>query len=391
MRSLLHCGAMAPQWAGVFEAVDRAQFLPPVMWPYDMATRTSTVSNRDTDPDAWFGYADANVPITTQWDDGRHQGASPGRVPTSSASAPSVVAAMLGDLDVHEGMKVLEIGTGTGWNAGLLARRLGGRQVTSVEVDPKVAATAAAALHEAGLHPELVIADGLLGHPAGAPYDRVIATMAVRAIPYAWVRQTAPQGVVVAPWGTHYSHADAVVRLAVADDHSSAQGPFTRPVEFMKARTHRLAAPPHAQYVPDGDVAAAAECVTSTELAASVLGHPFVFTAGLLLGRDCINAANRRGESVSFWLYGISDRSWAAAVLRDGRPTSTVYQGGPRRLWDELETAHRWWTSAEKPDVTRFGLTVTPEGETAWLDSPQHPVPAPPIRTSPTTGVVTPP
>ncbi|WP_333770508.1 methyltransferase domain-containing protein [Streptomyces sp. IBSBF 2435] len=374
VRFLLDSGAMAPQWGEAFCAVDRARFLPPVMWPYDMATRTSAGSDRRADRAGWYGWADADVPITTQWDDGRHEGAAPGRVPTSSASAPSVVAAMLRDLDVHDGVKVLEIGTGTGWNAALLAHRLGDRQVTSVEVDPQVAATATAALHGAGRHPDVVVADGLLGHPPGARYDRLIATVAVRAIPYAWVRQTAPGGVIVAPWGTAYSHADAVVRLAVADDRTGAQGRFTRPVEFMKARAHRTARAPHSEYVPGNDVAAAAESVTTTGLTADDLGHPFPFAAGLRIGRDCTSAADRRGASVSYWLYGISDRSWAAAVLHDGRPTSTVYQGGPRRLWDELETTHRWWTAAGRPGTDRFGLTTTPDGDRPWLDAPQQPL-----------------
>ncbi|MEV6008862.1 hypothetical protein AB0M29_18830 [Streptomyces sp. NPDC051976] len=222
------------------------------------------------------------------------------------------------------------------------------------------------------MHPQVVVGDGLLGHPPGAPYDRVIATMAVRSIPYTWVQQTAPAGVIVTPWGTHYSHADAVVRLVVADDQSSAEGRFTRPVEFMKARAHRLARAPHAEYVPGGDVAAAADCVTTTGLTAEDLGHPFRFVAGLSVGRDCVSFTDRRGPSVSFWLYGISDRSWAAAVLHDEQSESTVYQGGPRRLWDHLEAAHYGWAEAGKPDVTRFGMTVTAEHERVWLDSPQH-------------------
>lgn len=375
VRSVLDSGAMAPPWADAFTAVDRARFLPPVIWPYDMATRTTTVVDREDDPRRWYGYVDANVPITTQWDDGQHHGAAPGHVPTSSASAPSVVAAMLRDLDVREGMRALEIGTGTGWNAALLARFLGDSMVTSVEVDPSVAAAAATALHDAGLHPHTVVGDGLLGHSPDAPYDRVIATMAVRSIPYAWVQQTAPAGVIVAPWGTHYANADAVVRLVVADDQRRAEGQFTRPVEFMKARTHRLARAPHTQYVPGGDVAAAADSVSTTYLTAEDLGHPFRFVAGLRVGRDCVSSTGRRGPSVSFWLYGISDRSWAAAVLHDDQQKSTVYQGGPRRLWDDMEVAHSWWADAGKPDVTRFGMTVTATHEQVWLDTPQQPVP----------------
>ncbi|GAB2582417.1 methyltransferase domain-containing protein [Streptomyces capparidis] len=376
-RFLLGAGRMTPDWADAFDAVDRALFLPGVMWPHDMRTRTSTGVDKDADPDAWYRHADANVAITTQWDDGHHQGLAPGRVPTSSASMPSLVMAMLRDLDVRAGMRVLEIGTGSGWNAALLAHRLGDDRVTTVEVDPVVAAAARAALARAGRHPRVVTGDGLLGFPPTAPYHRVIATMGLRRIPYAWVRQTVPGGVILAPWGTGYSHADALVRLVVADDGASASGRFTGTAEFMKARAHRLARPPHQAYLPEGFPGGAD--ASTTRLTPHDLGfedrldHPFAFVAGLLLG-DVAMATDRRGDQRSTWLYGLSDRSWAAVLFLDGAPRSTVHQCGPRRLWAELEAAHRWWTDAGRPEVGRFGLTVTATGEHTWLDTPAQPL-----------------
>ncbi|MFF3403506.1 methyltransferase domain-containing protein [Streptomyces sp. NPDC002659] len=375
-RHLLESGAMAPDWAPAFEAVDRARFLPSVMWPYDMATRTSSHVDRDADPDAWYAAADADVPVTTQWDDGRHLGTAPGTVPTSSASMPSVVMAMLDDLDVRDGMTVLEIGTGTGWNAGLLTHRLGDRQVTTVEVDATVAAQADSALHRASLHPITAVADGLNGHPADAPYDRLIATVGLRTIPQAWLRQVTPGGVIVAPWGRHYANSDVVARLVVADDGSSASGKFTRPVEFMKARSQRVARSPHAEYVPDGLTGAATSTTTLTALEAGFedpLRHPFTLVAGLLVG-DCVQASDRRGDERSVWLYGLSDRSWAAVLFHDGQPVSTVYQGGPRQLWEEIEAAYRWWEAEGRPGIERFGLTVSQQGDQTWLDTPERPV-----------------
>jgi protein-L-isoaspartate O-methyltransferase len=375
--SLREDGRLTADWAEVFAEVDRAGFLPAVMWPHDMSSRTNTTVDRTGDPDAWYAYADADVPVTTQWDDGHHQGTAPGQVPTSSASAPSVVASMLADLDVAEGMRVLEIGTGTGWTAGLLTRRLGQGRVTSIEVDPAVAAAARTALHGASLHPELVVGDGLPGHPPGAPYDRILATMGVRTVPFTWVQQTAPGGVIVAPWGTPYANADALVRLTVTEDHDRAEGRFTRAVEFMKARTQRHPPAPHSTYVPGTSVAEAADTTTTTSLSPADLlglGNPFAFVAGLLVP-GCASASERRGNAVSMWLYGIGDRSWAAAILHDNKPSATVYQGGPRRLWDTLEAAHHWWTTTGRPGITRFGLTITPHRNTPWLDTPDRPLP----------------
>lgn len=373
-RFLREIGPLAPDWAQAFAAVDRAAFLPGVMWPFDMATRSSTAVDRAAQPARWHESAYADVPVTIQWDDGSHHGPAQGRVPTSSASMPSVVAGMLHALGCGPGMRVLEIGTGTGWNAGLLAHRLGGANVTSVEVDPAVAAAARRALHAAGLHPRVITADGLLGHPGHAPYDRVLATVGVRRIPPAWTAQTRPGGLVVAPWGTPFTPVDALARLTVNAD-GTATGPFLRPVEFMKARSQRLARAPHIAYAPAGLDGAD---TTTTRLTARGTGlddplhHPFPFTAGLLLP-DCTHAAGRRGPMLSTWLYSLADLSWAAAVLHDDQPASTVYQSGPRRLWDELETAHHWWHRQGRPEIDRFGLTAGPDTDHAWLGTPDHP------------------
>lgn len=121
------------------------------------------------------------------------------RVATSSASMPRVVAIMLDRLQVRDGHRVLEIGAGTGYHAALLCARLGDAQVASIEVDEAVAAEAARHLAAAGHRPALVVGDGAAGHPAQAPYDRIIATCAVRRIPTAWIDQLAADGVIVAP------------------------------------------------------------------------------------------------------------------------------------------------------------------------------------------------
>ncbi|MFB7272722.1 protein-L-isoaspartate(D-aspartate) O-methyltransferase [Streptomyces sp. NPDC056244] len=376
-RFLVETGAMSADWSETFEAVDRAWFLPEMMWPFDMEAKTSVNVDRNADPEQWYRYADANVPITTQWDDGRHRGSAPGRVPTSSTSMPSVVMSMLRDLDVREGMKVLEIGTGTGWNAGLLTHRLGHRLVTTVEVDEAVASAARNALHKAGFRPTTVVADGLLGCPQGGPFERIIATVGVRSIPYAWVRQSVPGGLIVAPWGTHYANRDSVARLVVADDGITASGRFTDPVEFMKARTHRLQRARHDDYLPDGfpgDATTSVTTVTAHDAGfEDPLRHPFAFTAGLLVA-DCAHASSRRGAARSVWLYGLSDCSWAAVLFHDDQPESTVYQSGPRQLWDEVEAAYHWWRDQDRPDISRFGLTLGPEGLSPWLDTREHPV-----------------
>ncbi len=175
--------------------VPREAFVPDVIW-VRRDDGSAVPLRRADDPDRWLALVRSDDSIITQVDDGATER---GVWPTSSASAPHIVATMLEALDVEPGMKVLEIGTGTSYNAALLAELVGPQNVTSVEIDPGLAEQARAALARAGCHVQVVTGDGTHGHAANAPYDRVIATAAACRLPYAWVRQTRPGGRILAP------------------------------------------------------------------------------------------------------------------------------------------------------------------------------------------------
>ncbi|MBF9068334.1 methyltransferase domain-containing protein [Streptacidiphilus sp. NEAU-YB345] len=370
-RFLLNAGVLTEDWSDIFQAVPRALFLPPLFWSHDMATGQSTAVDRVKDPNAWMREAHANVPLVTQWDDGKHRGMKAGSVPTSSASMPSVVASMLRDLNVESGMRVLEIGTGTGWNAALLCQRLGSANVVSVEIDPGVATAARLALSAAGYDPELICADGRDGWVSGAPYDRIIATAGVRQIPPTWLDQTRTGGIILAPWGTDYAPQDAVLRLVKAED-GSASGRFTDFVEFMKIRAQRLAWPRHEEYVPNfpGDAER-----STTPLSVAELGGKFdtaQFVTGLCIP-NCTHLVHRQDDGTTVaWFYSLNDHSWAATVFRSDAATGEVYQSGNRRLWNEVEHALSWWHSLGTPEVSRFGVTVDHTGQQVWFDAPEN-------------------
>jgi len=119
----------------------------------------------------------------------------------SCASVPYLVAAMLDQLDVHDGHRVFEGGAGTGWNAALLATLAGpGGHVSTIDIDPEIRAQAAASLERAGF-PGVHVAtgDAGLGVPDNAPYDRAIITIGSLDVPPAWFGQLRPGGRLVVP------------------------------------------------------------------------------------------------------------------------------------------------------------------------------------------------
>lgn len=122
-------------------------------------------------------------------------------VPISSSSQPAIMARMLEQLDVRPGHRVLEVGTGSGYNAALLAHLVGETgAVVSVDIDVDLVEDACARLTECGLSTVTVgCGDGSLGWAECAPYDRVIATVGASDIFPAWVAQLASDGRLVVP------------------------------------------------------------------------------------------------------------------------------------------------------------------------------------------------
>jgi protein-L-isoaspartate(D-aspartate) O-methyltransferase len=157
-------GISDPRVLAAMEAVERERFLPPSL--------------------AHLAYVDQALPI----DCGQ------------TISQPYVVALMSQALNLAPEHKVLEVGTGSGYQTAILARLAD--RVWSIERWPELAEEAAARLDAAGAtNVELRMGDGALGWPEAAPFDRIIVTAASAARPDILLDQLAEDGVLIAPVG----------------------------------------------------------------------------------------------------------------------------------------------------------------------------------------------
>jgi methyltransferase of ATP-grasp peptide maturase system len=268
--------------------------------------------------------------------------------PTSSSTLPSLVVRMLEDLDVHDSMSVLEIGTGTGYSTGLLSARLGEDRVTSVEVDRNVASQAASNLAVAGYHPNLIVGDGLMGDP-GRTFDRVIATCSVRYIPAAWLDQTASGGVILATlsgWMDGY----ALARLTVTGPGRAEGVILPGQVSFMPARAH--------QAPPLGILPAPEGPTRQTALNADLLGG---WTARWLAQLAAPNVQRvqytSEGRAATLFLDPVGQS--AAWLATDSAGQWTLQQTGSDRLGDHIEDTITAWLSAGEPPQDEFVMTLT--------------------------------
>lgn len=115
-------------------------------------------------------------------------------------SQPFVVALMTQALEVGERMKVLEIGTGCGYQAAILARLC--RRVFTIERHRALLKEAEARFAQLRIHNITVrFGDGTKGWPEQAPFDRIIVTAAAKTLPDPLLEELAPGGVLVAPVG----------------------------------------------------------------------------------------------------------------------------------------------------------------------------------------------
>jgi len=262
-----------------------------------------------------------------------HRG--PDGVPVSSSSQPAIMARMLEQLDVGPGLAVLEIGTGTGFNAALLSHLVGpDGDVVTVDIDPAIVAEAKRHLIDAGAsNVSVVAADGWQTSGVGATFDRIEATAGAWDISPAWVEQLRPGGVLVAPV---WLRAGLQASVAFQELDGRLQSVSVEPCGFMRMQGPGAGQPTYFQLGPwavtldrsGPEVASVVNALLRTEphTEPAPFLDPGWFTAVALSEPGAIHLFASRPEGpVS--RAGILDLSGPGLAVVESQPQATGPQG----------------------------------------------------------------
>jgi len=342
----------SPEWRTAFRRTYRHRFVPRV-FQYTGTEWELLDGSRPEQFHEWLDIVYRVEVLVTQVSDG-----SPA-VPTSSSTLPSLMAEMLEALDVADNHCVLEIGTGTGYNAALLSERLGGVQLTTIDIDGALVAAARDRLAAHGHNPVLAVANGADGYPPRVPFDRIICSCGTRYIPQPWVRQVRPGGVIVA--NVRGTFDGSVVRLEVLES-GSAHGRFlSGQWWFLPIRE---GGPLSLDFLSSPQVGGPDEG-TRRQLAVPVeaFGSAFWFLVVLHLLHAFAGQMGHHDYPGGFYLVDARDGSWAQVDPPKARGGGyTVREGGPRRLRGIVEKAYEFWRMQGTARPTQPCITSSSSG-----------------------------
>ncbi|MGW9636991.1 methyltransferase domain-containing protein [Nocardiopsis alba] len=328
----------------------RHRYVPDLIWP----DANGLPLRRTADPERWVSCVYAFAPVTTQADDG---GSGPVNTPSSSSSHPQVMADMIRAARVGPGDRVLEIGTGTGWNAAILSSLVGPTgSVTSVEIDPDVAAHARGRLDATGVR---------VVHGAEIPeggYDAIIATCAVSRVPEEWIASVPVGAPIVVPWAPSSEHESTPVAALRVRDDGSAYGPFVRDAVFMHDRTQRVSESPFPGIGAEPEYERRLSATSDALIDDRLLTRLMLMLPGV---RPGVGARPFEGDIGRIVHLGTADASWAYVW-----PDGTVTGGGERDLFGELAAAYDALTEAGRPPLETFSLEVDPKNGVRRVRAP---------------------
>jgi protein-L-isoaspartate(D-aspartate) O-methyltransferase len=361
-----------PAWVAAFAGIPRHVFTPIVRG----TDGTTLVAGQPR----WWEVVYSDEALLTQTTVAG-EGDERQELPTSSSSKPAVMAVMLDRLDVHAGHRVLEVGTGTGYNTALLTHRLGEGNVYSLDIHPGLVAQARERLARIGQHPHLQVGDGAAGLVEHAPYDRIIVTCAITHVPSAWVRQLVQGGRLVAPLDAGAAGPLLVLDKTAPDEVSGHIDDY--PAWFMPLRSQAADPLGSGHTLGFTGTGMAHYGTTALDPATLLTERPdLALFCWMHLPGLTIAGGRESGVVVAH----TEDCMAEAQLERRDDGTWQVIQRGPRRLWDTIEHAVTTFEKLGRPKRGRFGVTALddPATQYIWLDDPNgtYSFPLPPCPLS---------
>jgi protein-L-isoaspartate(D-aspartate) O-methyltransferase len=277
-----------------------------------------------------------------------------GGMPASSTSQASLVAKMLELLDLSEGLKVLEVGAGTGYNAALLAEIIGDqRLVVTVDVLEDVVDQTRRLLAAAG-YPQIqvLLRDGFEGVPEQAPFDRIVATVGCSDLSPHWAEQLADDGAMLVPLAHPGGHPLVLARkdgtalrgrMVLRTGFIPVRGPLH--IQDMWSLGVRLTGPAEMVHEPDDRPRFAAR-QADEPMGITDDETDFLFFLGLQDRRACHAP---QGPALSEGPHG-----WAA-LAPDG-----IWWWKDASLARELDRRYREWDARGRPALEDYQVSFRP-------------------------------
>ena len=341
---------LSPRLRNAFLSVSRANFVP--------------FYYVQEQPGIWKEYRTTEVvyqnrALVTKVNEKKH--------PSSSSSMPSIMAAMLEALDVPFGSRILEIGTGTGYNAALLAEVVGpGGKVVSIDIDDALVELASIRLREAGYSwVQVDAANGLEGYASAQPYDRIIVTGGYPSIPHPWNAQLVIEGVLVG--NLLCSLATPLFRLVKNADGAMKGTCLTTPAFFMSLHSDLSPSLPQMNFTQFEVLPRIEQAQTTIDVVNMLYDPSFgLFLENALPGVErhlrYLGGPSKNVGICFLWKdtlltfsplnqeEGITSVQWAIEVR------------GQEPLWSMIQSSFERWMSQGKPAVDQYVLDVSPEG-----------------------------
>jgi protein-L-isoaspartate(D-aspartate) O-methyltransferase len=331
-----------------FLEIPRHIFVP----SYYERTQGGYVLHTQEENDTWYQHIYDDVSLVTLVND---QGQA-----ISSSSQPSIMAPMLEYLDVRPGLRVLEIGTGTGYNAGILAHLAGDSAlVTTLDIDPQLTKQAQERIEQVIGPMAVVTGDGEQGYGNNAPYDRIIATASTATVPQAWYEQLAPGGILVCI--LQHNGVGGVVK-AIKDPHTSQlRGHILHGASFMPLHNAYPHDAPSFQPLPLKDRFSLPEGWFDTALFEDP--HFRFYWYGVYPRAHITFLQSRKHAK----LIATTDREQQGYVAFH-RFCIELYGDDSPIHWNRMVASYRYWIHAGRPVITDYGFEMDKQRQYIFVE-----------------------